>query len=278
MKTLTKKNKNNPNELIKQIFERLRAENRVALVAYITAGDPDAKKCVQIADALVEAGIDILELGVPFSDPLADGEANQLAADRAIAAGTTPVGVLDIAKNIRKKHPALPIVLFTYINPVAHSVCFGGYCREAALCGVNAILPLDLPPEEADGYRGHIDNAGLGFVNLVAPTTNSERIKKLVSSATAFVYYVAREGVTGERKEFASGVSGKIAMIKKHTSLPVVVGFGISSPAHVKEAAATGVDGVVVGSAIVRKVEAFAKGQGTIADIRDFVKKLRKAL
>jgi len=278
LKTQTKKKNNNPNELIGKTFNRIRSEKRAAFVAYITAGDPDAKRCIQIADALVEAGIDILELGVPFSDPLADGEANQLAAGRAIAAGVTPVGVLDIAKAIRKKHPTLPIVLFTYINPVAHSVCFGGYCREAALCGVNAILPLDLPPEEADGYRGHIDNAGLGFVNLVAPTTSERRMKQLVASATAFVYYVAQEGVTGERKTFASGVSERIAMIKKHTSLPVVVGFGISSPEHVKEAAATGVDGVVVGSAIVRKVEAFAKGQGSIDDIRGFVKKLRKAL
>jgi tryptophan synthase alpha chain len=161
---------------------------------------------------------------------------------------------------------------------VAHSGGFEKYCRGAAAAGINAFLPLDLPPEEYENYRRTIDDSGIKVINLIAPTTKKERIRLLCESSNAFIYYVCREGVTGERKDFASGVDRKIATIKKHTSLPVAVGFGISTPEQVKAASSAGADGVIVGSAIVRKVEALSKGKGTLDDIKTFVRSLRQAL
>lgn len=266
------------NNLISKAFDKCKDEKRAAFVAYITAGDPDYETSLEVVDALVKAGIDILEFGVPFSDPLADGEANQLASVRALDSGMTPWRVLDICAETRKKYPELPIVLFTYMNPVAYSGDFEKFCAKAVESGVNAYLPLDMPPEESSDYRDAIDCAGIKIVSLVAPTTREERIKLIAENSNAFIYYACQEGVTGERKEFASGVSEKIAQIKKYTSLPVVVGFGISNPEHMKAAASSGVDGVVVGSAIVRKVESLSKGEGGIDDIYGFVKSLRDSL
>jgi tryptophan synthase alpha chain len=262
---------------IKNIFARCRSENRAAFVAYITAGDPDFETSIKVADALAEAGVDILELGVPFSDPLADGEANQLASERALKSGMTALKVLDEACEIRKKHKGLPIVLFTYMNPIAYSGDFGKFCSRAVASGVDAILPLDLPPEEDLEFRKIIDKAGLATVSLIAPTTPKDRIKVLAKSAGAFIYYVSREGVTGEGNSFSANFAETISEIKRHTALPVVVGFGISTPEHVRAASSTGVDGVVVGSAIVRKVEALANGKGTLKQIKDFVKAMRAA-
>ncbi|OGV31659.1 MAG: tryptophan synthase subunit alpha [Lentisphaerae bacterium GWF2_45_14] len=264
--------------LLEKCFSLCASEKRPALIAYITAGDPDYQRSLAVADAVIEAGADIVELGVPFSDPLADGEANQLAAQRALESGMTPWKVLDLAKEIKEKHPSVPLVLFTYLNPVAYSGGLGKYCGDAVLNGIDAILPLDLPPEEYSEYEKDIVSSGIKTVILVAPTTGEERMKSLCSNADAFIYYVCREGVTGERKEFASGVHERVELIRKYTKLPVVVGFGIASPEHVIAAAATGVDGVVVGSAIVRKVEAFAHGKGSLKEIKDFVSSLRQAL
>jgi tryptophan synthase alpha chain len=262
---------------INEVFSTSKSQNRAAFVAYITAGDPDFRTSVKIADALADAGVDILELGVPFSDPLADGEANQLAAERALKSGMTSVKVLDQARKIRKKHKALPIVLFTYMNPIAYSGDFKKFCKKAVASGIDAILPLDLPPEEDSEFRKIIDQSGLGVVSLIAPTTPKDRIKILAERAGAFIYYVSREGVTGEGNSFSANFAETIAEIKKYTDLPVVVGFGISTPEHVKAASSTGVDGVVVGSAIVRKVEALANGKGTLKQIKDFVKNMRNS-
>ncbi len=267
-------------EKLAKRFEKCRKQGRPAFVAYITSGDPDYKTSLEIVDELVSAGIDVLELGVPFSDPLADGEANQLAAGRALDAGMNALKVLDQAKEIRARHPDLPLVLFTYLNPVAYveGVSFGEYCGKAAESGVDAILPLDLPPDEETGYREAIDSSGLKLVTLVAPTSSEERISLLAKSATGFVYYVSREGVTGEGDDFASDFSGTISRIHGSTDLPVVVGFGISSPEHVKNAASTGVDGVVVGSAIVRKIQAISKGELELPQLGEFVRSLTEAV
>jgi len=271
---------------INSVFKKCRDENRKAFVAYIAAGDPDFNKSLEIVDALVDAGIDILELGIPFSDPLADGEANQLAAARALEAGITPGIVLDMACEIRKKHPSLPLVLFTYLNPIAYSSekCFATFCREAVESEIDAILPLDLPPEEQneewqDGvsYKKTIKDAGLPLVSLIAPTTPPDRLPLLTSNADAFIYYVSKEGVTGEGDSFSAEFAEKIEKIKNNSDLPVVVGFGISTPEHVRSAISTGVDGVVVGSAIVRKVEAIADGTESIQDLKDFVKSMTDA-
>jgi tryptophan synthase alpha chain len=272
---------------IESVFRKKKERGEKVFVAYIAAGDPTFEQSLEVVDALVEAGVDILELGVPFSDPLADGEANQLAAARALDSGMTPALVLDLSCEIRRKYPELPLVLFTYINPIAYSseISFDIFCRKAVEVGIDAILPLDLPPEErgTDWKTGHsysstITEAELPLVTLIAPTTPSERIPLLTSTAGAFIYYVSKEGVTGEGSSFSAGFAENIAQIRKSTELPVVVGFGISTPDHVKAAIKTGVDGVVVGSAIVRKVEEFAKGTASIGDIRAFVKLMTDAV
>jgi tryptophan synthase alpha chain len=272
---------------IDRAFARCRAEGRAAFVAYVTAGDPDAATSLDVVEALVGSGIDLLELGVPFSDPLADGEANQLAAARALSSGMTARGVLALAAEIRARHPELPLVLFTYLNPVAYGVGLdlAGYCREALAAGVDALLPLDLPPEEAardagggETYRAAIDAAGMPVVTLVAPTTPDDRLSLLAGGATAFVYYVSREGVTGEAGGFRAEFAERITALRRHTSRPIVVGFGIATPEDVRAAAATGVDGVVVGSAIVRRVEALAAGRETAVGIGRFVAALTAAL
>lgn len=264
--------------LINNTFQKCQVENRKAFVAYITAGDPDYDVSLEIIDVLVESGVDILELGVPFSDPLADGETIQLASERAISSGMTANKALKMAEEIRNKHPELPIVLFTYLNPIAYSGDFREFCKRAVTAGISAILPLDLPPEEAAEYREIIDEVNLPVVSLVAPTTPETRVKMLSEYANSFIYYVCREGVTGERQDFAEGVQEKISIIRKHSKLPIVVGFGISTPTHVKTAAATGVDGVVVGSAIVKKIAALKDGNSSIGEIGEFVASLTAAL
>ena len=272
---------------IRKTFAQCRAGGRAAFIAYVTAGDPDYGTSLKIVDSLVGAGVDILELGVPFADPLADGEANQLAAQRAIASGMTARKVLALSCEVRRRYPSLPLVLFTYLNPVAYSgrkYSFDSYCRLAAESGVDAVLPLDLPADAhrpagnvAHPYKDAIFGAGLGLVTLVAPTSTPQRTALLARSATSFVYYVSREGVTGEGKNFKSDFSAKISGIRKNTDLPVVVGFGISEPAHVRAAAATGVDGVVVGSAIVRRIEALSQGRGNLSGLKKFVSELAGA-
>ena len=271
--------------LLSDRFKELKKQNKKAFVAYITAGDPDYKTSLEIVDVLVNAGIDILELGVPFSDPLADGTANQLAADRALKSGMTSLKVLAFAADIRKKYPELPLVLFTYMNPVAYlkDISFANFCTKAVASGINAILPLDLPPEELNSecddntYKKSLENSGLMNVVLVAPTTTKERLKNLKNNQSVFVYYVSREGVTGEGKSFINNFSEKIKDIKEICNLPVVVGFGISTPEHV-EIASEDVDGVVVGSAIVRKIEAIANNSATLQDLKSFVLSMTKAL
>lgn len=269
--------------LIEKTFEKCRWENRAAFVAYVTAGDPDFDTSLKIIKALIANKVDIIELGVPFSDPLADGEANQLAADRALSAGITPGKVLSLASMIRSEFPDFPLVLFTYMNPIAYSenTDFSDFCSKAVKSGINAILPLDLPPEEIDcefnsgiTYRKAMRQAGLPNVVLISPTTPDERIACLAGMADSFIYYVSREGVTGEGDSFNAEFADRIAAIKRVTDLPVVVGFGISTPDHVRSAAATGVDGIVVGSAIVNRIKKLAQGEGTIADIQEFVSSL----
>ncbi|HPO89599.1 MAG TPA: tryptophan synthase subunit alpha [Victivallales bacterium] len=273
------------NTRIIQTFNKCKREKRCALVAYITGGDPDPDSSFTVADAVINGGADILELGIPFSDPIADGEANQLAAERALSSGATPLTVIELASKIRQSYPDLPIVIFTYLNPIAYSAkfTFEGFCKKVYLSGVDALLCLDLPPEEdkinkVKSYSEVIKKNKLGIVSLVAPTTPLERIPILANFATSFVYYVSREGVTGESKEFNANFASKISHIKKFTSLPVVVGFGISSSDHVKKAARTGVDGVVVGSAIVRKVERFFHGYDTLDSIKNFVSELKRGV
>lgn len=237
-------------------FEALRASGRSAFVAYLCAGDPDWETSLQACRALVESGIDILELGVPFSDPLADGLTNQLAAQRALEGGMTHAQVFDLVRAIRE-FTEIPIVFYTYYNLV-FSQGLESYVKAARAAGVDGMLVLDLPPEEASELQALSREHELDLIYIVAPTTKDERVATIAAHATGFIYYVSREGVTGERDSLAGGLGEAVARIRRHTSLPVVVGFGISNPGMVREVAALA-DGVVVGSSLVRCLEENAR-------------------
>lgn len=233
---------------IAKVFAKTRAEKRACFVAYLCAGDPDFEISLAACRAVIEAGADILELGVPFSDPLADGLTNQLAAQRALESEMTSGRVLDLVRAVRK-FSEVPIVFYTYYNLV-FAQGSAAYAKAAKEAGVDALLTLDLPPEEAEVHLTACAEEALQTVFIVAPTTPDERLPLICNATTGFVYYVSREGVTGEQASMAEGIATRVAAIKEHTDLPVVVGFGISSAEHVRTVAQAA-DGVVVGSAIV---------------------------
>ena len=231
-----------------QAFQRARTERRAAFVAYLCAGDPDFDTSLAACRTLIESGIDVLELGVPFSDPLADGLTNQLAAQRALDSGMTTERVLELVRRIRA-FSEVPIVFYTYYNLV-FSNGVDACVRATKAAGVDGLLTLDLPPEEAGEVAAACRAHGLDTVFIVAPTTPEARVEKIARAATGFIYYVSREGVTGVRDRVAENIPEAVARIRRHTALPVAVGFGISTRAQVKEVAAMA-DGVVVGSALV---------------------------
>lgn len=238
---------------IAETFARTRREQRAAFVAYLCAGDPDFDTSVAACRALVDAGIDVLELGVPFSDPLADGLTNQLAAQRALDGGMTASRVFELVRRVRE-FSQVPIVFYTYYNLV-FSNGVDAYVRAAKEAGVDGMLTLDLPPEEATEVIAACRQHGLKTVFIVAPTTPASRLPVIGATATGFIYYVSREGVTGVREQIASNIPEAVAAIKRHTALPVVVGFGISTRDQVRQVAKHA-DGVVVGSALVNVIKA----------------------
>ena len=258
-------------------FNRLRAAGEKGFVAYIAAGDPSLEETRRIAFALEGVGVDVLELGVPFSDPLADGTVNQAAAGRALQAGTTVPGVLACVRTMRREGLRMALVLYTYLNPV-YLYGFGRFLREAAEAGVDGVLVLDLPPDEADRNEELRQRPeGLKMIRLVAPNTPPERIGLITRAAEGFVYFVSREGVTGEQQTVASGIAEQAAAIRALTDLPLVVGFGISNPAQAREAAGP-VDAVVVGSAIVRTIGEHGAQADVAARVAEFVRPLVQAV
>lgn len=243
-------------------FARARQERRAAFVAYLCAGDPDFATSLAACRAVLAAGADVLELGVPFSDPLADGLTNQLAAQRALAGGMTMARVLDLVRAVRAESE-VPVVFYTYYNLVlANGI--EAYVAAAKAAGVDGMLTLDLPPEEAGELSAICARHGLKTVFIVAPTTPEARLPRITAAATGFIYYVSREGVTGVRSEVAAGVPEAVARIRAHTALPVVVGFGISTREQVRAVAASA-DGVVVGSALVNVIQAGLAERAAIA-------------
>ena len=249
-------------------FEKLRSEKRKGFIPYICAGDPDLAITVKLSVALAEAGADVLELGVPFSDPLADGIVNQLAAQRALAAGTTVRGVLGCVREIRKESE-IPIVLYTYLNPVMQ-VGFERFHDEAFAAGVDGLLILDLPPEEDESA-----NRRLPHIRLIAPTTPPERIATIAQNAQGFLYYVSREGVTGVRHTISSNLAAQLQQIRRISDLPIAVGFGISTPQQAKSVAEHA-DAVVVGSAIVNLIA--KSGRESIECVGDFAQSIVTAV
>ena len=238
----------NEEDRIRKLFHRTKADKRAAFIGYVCAGDPDFATSLSICRALLDNGVDLLELGVPFSDPLADGLTNQLAAQRALASGCRREDVLRLVREVRAFSEA-PIVLYTYYNLV-FSPGVEAYVEEAREAGVDGLLTLDLPPEEAGDLVEASRSHGLRNIFIVAPTTPPERIAIIAEAASGFLYYVSREGVTGERPDLARDLSARLAAIRERTNLPVVVGFGISNPEQAREVG-TFADGVVVGSALV---------------------------
>ena len=232
-------------------FDELRAKNEKALVVYLTAGDPSLAITKELILALEKAGVDIIEVGVPFSDPTADGPVIQEASGRALKSGTTLCGVLKMIAGVRKIS-ALPIVLFGYFNPI-FSYGVEKFAGDAHKAGVDGVLVVDLPPEEAPELRQFTDAAGIDFISLIAPTTGTQRAKKIASSATGFLYYISITGVTGTAVPKSGDIDADLKRIRKISSLPVVVGFGISLPEQARQIGRFA-DGVVIGSALVRLI------------------------
>jgi len=237
---------------IAQTFARTRRDKRAAFVAYLCAGDPDFDTSLAACRAVLDAGADVLELGVPFSDPLADGLTNQLAAQRALDGGMTAARVFELVKRLREKSQ-VPIIFYTYYNLV-FSNGVENYVRAAREAGVDGLLTLDLPPEEATEVLAACAKHDLKTVFIVAPTTPASRLARISAAATGFIYYVSREGVTGVRDQVAANIPEAVARIRQHTALPVVVGFGLSTREQVRQVAKVA-DGVVVGSALVNVIK-----------------------
>lgn len=256
-------------------FDRLRGQHRKGLVIYIGAGDPHLEATRQLALGFDRVGVDVVELGVPFSDPLADGVVNQLAAQRGLASGATPPRVLAMVAELRRESQ-VPIVLYIYFN-LLHRVGVERFIRDAAAAGVDGLLVLDLPPEESANYESLMADSGLCPIYLIAPTTPEERVALIAPRASGFIYYVSREGVTGMQSTVSSGIGEKIATIRKHSSLPIAIGFGVSNPEQARMVAMQG-DAVVVGSAVVNRIARHGDAPGLIEEVCGFVQTLSVAI
>ena len=255
---------------IDDTFARLRAENRKAFVTYIMAGDPDAGTTKEIVRGLGAAGVDVIELGLPFTDPMADGPTIQLAGQRALDGGMTLQGTLDIVRDLRAHDETTPVVLMGYYNPI-YSCGVDRFLDEAREAGVDGLIVVDLPPEEDDELCIPAQRAGLNFIRLATPTTDDRRLPKVLENTSGFVYYVSITGITGAGSASADKVAPEVARIKAATDLPVIVGFGIKTPEAARDIAAVA-DGCVVGSAIVDRI---AKGDD-VAAILDYIAALAR--
>lgn len=260
---------------IDERFNHLRSQGKKGFVVYIGAGDPNLEATRQLALSFERAGVDILELGVPFSDPLADGLVNQLAAQRGLEAGATPAKVLETVARIRKESQ-LPIVLYIYYNLI-HRQGVEEFAHAAAQAGVDGLLALDLPPEEAEKYEAILAKAGLCNIYLVAPTTPEDRIELIVRRARGFVYYVSREGVTGMQTRVADTIASMTRRIRAHTDLPVAVGFGISTPEQARKVAESA-EAVVVGSAVVDRIARLGNSAELVPGVSGFVASIAQAV
>jgi tryptophan synthase alpha chain len=257
---------------IGKLFENLKRDGRKGLIAYLTVGDPSPARTPELVEALVRGGADLVELGVPFSDPIADGPVIQRAGERALKAGTTLHKVLEIAREIRRRSE-VPLLLFTYLNPV---VRYGldRLAKDAAECGIDGCLLTDASVEEAHDYVGAMHKHGLDTVFLAAPTSTERRMKLVAKYSTGFVYLVSRTGVTGEQASLSAAVAPLVRAMRAVTDLPLAVGFGISRPEHVAELA-TQVDAVVVGSALVRVIEKNLESPNLAHELEAFVRQLK---
>jgi tryptophan synthase alpha chain len=260
---------------IEERFADLKRRSQKGFIVYIGAGDPDLEATRRLALSFDKLGVDVLELGVPFSDPLADGLVNQLAAQRGLESGTTAAKVLETVATIRQQSQ-IPIVLYIYLNLI-HRYGLERFITDAARSGVDGLLVLDLPPEEGVAYEALMGNAGLCNIYLVAPTTPEERVELIVKRGRGFIYYVSREGVTGMQSKIADTIAQMTSRIRTHTNLPIAVGFGISTPEQARTVAANA-EAVVVGSAIVNQIAEAGKRPDLVSQVTEFVETLIKGV
>ncbi len=261
---------------IAQTFQLLKSRGEKALVAYVTAGDPDLEKTRQILVGLKEAGVDILEIGVPFSDPTADGPVIQEAAQRALKKGATLAKILDMIEDLRKSTDLPPVVLFGYYNPI-YAYGIERFAQRAKAAGVDGLLVVDLPPEEAGELRRETDAQGLDFISLIAPTTSEERMRQIARQGRGFLYYISITGVTGTAKPDTENVKRDMARIRTLTDLPLVVGFGISTAEQARVFSPLG-DGIVIGSAFVRLIAEFAESPDLMPQVSALAREIKEAM
>jgi len=252
----------------------LKENNTKALVTFITAGDPDLAATEEMIHLLDDAGADIIELGVPFSDPMADGPTIQLSSERALAAGTTLTGILETVRNVRGTSQ-IPIILMGYLNPI-HAYGYERFCRDAAASGVDGVLLVDMPPEESDEFLHSANTHGLNVIFLLTPTSDTSRIATVNRLGRGFIYYVTVTGVTGARQELSETLAAELSRIKAEVALPIMAGFGISTPDQAASVAALA-DGVVVGSAIVKLFQQHS-GTQLRTELKLFVSQLKQAI
>ena len=262
---------------IKDTFSEIKAENRKALITYIVSGDPDLETTLEIMHTMVKEGADIIELGIPFSDPMADGPVIQLACERALAHHVSLDDIFAMVKEFRQINQMTPVVLMGYLNPLEKKG-YDVFAREAAEAGVDGALIVDLPPEEANTLVPLLQENNLDSIFLIAPTTTEERIQSICANSTGYVYYVSVKGVTGSAKISASEVADKVALIHKHNQIPVGVGFGISDAQSAAEISKVA-NGVIVGSVIVNIIAENQNDPEKLkADVKSLVSSMRKAM
>ena len=253
-------------------FKALKAGKKTGLVAYVTAGDPDLPRSAEILKRLDAAGADVLEVGVPFSDPLADGPVIQRATERALAAGTTLPKVLDMLKGVRP-HIKAPIVIFSYLNPILR-MGLDSFIGQAKAAGVDGVLTLDMPPEEGEAFRQAFDKAGIDTIFLLSPTTTAERIGRAAKLGSGFLYGISRLGVTGVRDTVDDSAENLARRVKAETAMPLALGFGVSKPEHVR-AIGQWADAAVVGSALVNVIAEHGKSPQLLDEVENYVRWLR---
>ena len=256
-------------------FESLRCRKEKALIVYLTAGDPSLSITKKLILDLEKAGVDILEIGVPFSDPTADGPVIQAASQRALKVGTTLQGVLDLVYDVRRAS-LIPIVLFGYYNPI---FAYGAknFAQAAKKAGVDGVLVVDLPPEEAQELRAHTDVADIDFISLIAPTTPKIRLRQIAATATGFLYYISITGVTGTAAPRIEDIKLEVNKIRKITKLPLAVGFGISNSKQAQEISGIA-DGIVIGSAVVRLIDENKSNPDLVKIVSDYASEIKKAM
>jgi tryptophan synthase alpha chain len=259
---------------IERKFRALADAGELGLIAYITAGDPSLDASAKIVLAAAEAGADIIELGVPFSDPVADGPVIQRASERALRSGTTLTGVLELVRHLRTR-TNVPLVLFSYFNPLLQ-MGLEKFAEAAASAGADGVLATDLTPEEAGEYRAALGSRALDTIFLAAPTSTDERIARIAEASTGFLYLVSRTGVTGAREVLPEGLPPLARRVRRFTSLPIAVGFGISAPAHVSVLGGIA-DAAVVGSALMAEVERAASADAAAVGVAALVRTLKSA-